>query len=110
MYDKHPPNPKTGNPFPVCLISPFVLPFMELLFLYLTGYKAKVTKDPSQLKMLEIFQIQTRGLMSPHKIPKACTVHIVLRLPGPLPLFQSDTHRVSAAQISTGTILFSTTA
>lgn len=39
--------------------KPFVPSFMELLFLSFTGYKVKATKDLSQLKMLEILQIQT---------------------------------------------------
>lgn len=89
--------------------KPFVLSFTEILFLSLTGYKVKATEDQSQLKMLEILQIQTQELMLPHKIIKVCTVHIVLRLLGPLSLFQADTFGDVAAQISTGTMLFSTT-
>lgn len=72
----------------------YVFLSMDLLFLYFTGYKVSTTEDLSQLKMLEIFQIQTQELMLPHKITKVCTAHIVLRLLGPLPLFQSDTLRM----------------
>lgn len=45
------------------------------------------------LKILENLQIQTQELMLPHKNTEVCTVHNVLRLLGPLPLFQSDTLR-----------------
>lgn len=63
------------------------------------------TKDLSQLKMLEIVQIQTQELMLPHKIPKVCTVHIILRRLGaivPVPGWylqgwcSSDFHRYNA--------------
>lgn len=88
--------------------KPFVLCFIGILFLSLTGYKVKVSEDLSQLKMLEILQIQTQEPVLPHKIIKVCTVHIVLRLLGPSPLFHADTFGEDAAQISTGALLFST--
>lgn len=103
QWPKHIPCASTGGQR-----KPFVLSSMELLFPSFTGYKARATKDLSQLKMLEFPQIQTQELMLPHKIAKVCTVHIVLWLLGPLSLFRADTFRNSAAQISTGTMPFST--
>lgn len=90
--------------FPISPSQPSFFFFMEILFLSFTGYKVEATKDLSPLKIHEILLIQTQKLIFPHKVTKVCAVHIILQLLGPMSLFQADSFRDGAAQISTGTL------